>query len=108
MIEFFHNLFGTDFMPHAMCLRTPGVISLHVVSDVLIALAYLIIPLGLVQLLRVRKDIEFRWMFLLFAGFIVSCGVTHILAVVTLWMPFYRFEGVVKAITALISLATAL
>ena len=107
MIEFFHNLFGTDFMPHVMCLRTPGVIWLHVVSDVLIAVAYLIIPLGLLQLLRIRKDISFHWMFILFAGFILTCGATHVLAVVTLWTPVYRFEGLVKAATAVLSIATA-
>src|SRR5271163_233205 len=103
IIEFFRNLFGTDFMPHVMCLRTPGVIWLHVVSDVLIAIAYLIIPMALLQLLRIRRDISFHWVFLLFAGFIVTCGATHVLAVVTQWTPVYRFEGLMKAATALLS-----
>ena len=107
MVEFFHGLFNTDFMPHAMCLRAPSVIWLHVISDLGIALAYLIIPLGLLRLLRIRRDLAFHWMFFLFAGFILTCGATHILSVVTLWTPVYRFEGLLKASTALISIATA-
>ena len=107
MGQFLQTLFETDFMPHAACLREPGIIWLHVISDLLIALAYLLIPLALLLLLRLRKDLAFHWMFLLFAGFILSCGATHILAVVTLWVPIYRFEGVIKAATALLSLATA-
>jgi PAS domain S-box-containing protein len=106
MGEFFRSLFDTDFMPHVACLRTPGVIWLHVVSDTLIAISYLIIPLGLVRLSRLRKDFVFHNKLALFAGFILSCGATHILSVVTLWTPFYRFEGLLKAVTALISLAT--
>jgi len=104
---FFQGLFATDFMPHIMCLRTPGVIRLHVVSDLLIAAAYLIIPIGLLRVMHMRKDLAFDWMFVLFAGFILSCGATHVLAVVTLWTPFYRFEGLIKAVTAGLSLATA-
>ncbi len=46
-------------------------------------------------------------MFLLFAAFILSCGATHILSIVTLWIPIYRFEGLVKLFTASVSLGTA-
>jgi PAS domain S-box-containing protein len=108
MPEFLHRLFDTDFMPHALCLRITQLVWLHVVSDGLIALAYLLIPLGLLQLLRKRKDLSFHWMFLLFAAFILSCGATHVLAIVTLWKPFYRFEGLIKLLTALISIVTAI
>jgi PAS domain S-box-containing protein len=107
MIEFFRSLFNTDFMPHVMCLRAPSVIWLHVISDLGIALAYFVIPFGLLRLLRLRRDLSFHWLFVLFAGFILTCGATHILAVVTLWAPFYRFEGLMKAATAVISIVTA-
>lgn len=107
MGDFFHTLFDASFMPHAMCLRTPQLIWLHAGSDTLIAVAYLLIPLGILRLVRTRKDLSFSWMFCLFAGFILSCGATHILAVLTLWVPVYRFEGLLKFVTALASLATA-
>jgi hypothetical protein len=47
-------------------------------------------------------------MFVLFAGFILSCGATHVLAIVTLWKPLYRLEGLVKLMTALASMVTAI
>jgi PAS domain S-box-containing protein len=107
MAEFFRDLFHTDFMPHVLCLRSPPVVWLHVVSDGLIAFAYALIPLGLIRLAQKRKDVSFHWLFFLFAAFILSCGATHALAILTLWTPIYRFEGMIKAITALVSLATA-
>ncbi len=95
-------------MPHVYCLRQPGVIWLHVVSDALIAASYFLIPFLLVRIVRRRRDLVFSWMFVLFGAFILSCGMTHVLAIWTLWHPIYRFEGLIKAITALASLPTAL
>jgi PAS domain S-box-containing protein len=107
MAEFFYRLFDTDFMPHALSLRTAPVIWLHAISDGLIALACFLIPIALVRLVRKRKDPTFQGMFFLFAAFILSCGGSHVLAIVTLWTPIYRFEGAIKAISALVSIATA-
>jgi len=108
MGEFFHGLFDTGFMPHVYCLRTPGLVWLHAVSDGLIAIAYFLIPFGLLRLLQKRKDLSFSWMFVFFAAFILSCGATHALAIVTLWIPNYRFEGLIKSITAVASIGTAI
>ena len=107
MIEFFRRLFDTDFMPHVLCLRTPGLVWLHAVSDASIAIAYFLIPLGLLRLVQKRRDLAFDWLFVLFAVFILSCGATHVLSIVTLWVPVYRFEAVIKLITAVASLVTA-
>jgi PAS domain S-box-containing protein len=108
MLEFFIKLFAVDFMPHVYCLRLNEVIWLHVISDAMIALAYLAIPLVLVSLVRRRKDLAFSGVFVLFGVFILACGATHILGIVTLWQPMYRLEGVVKAITAIASVLTAI
>lgn len=43
-----------------------------------------------------------------FAVFIVACGATHLLDVVTVWHPIYWVSGVVKAITAAASVSTAI
>jgi two-component system, chemotaxis family, sensor kinase Cph1 len=108
MLDFFSKLFSTDFMPHGYCMRwSPEVIWLHVSSDGLIALAYFIIPFALIYFVRKRKDLAFNWMFILFGIFILACGTTHILGIVTLWAPVYRVDGLVKAITALASIPTA-
>jgi PAS domain S-box-containing protein len=108
MVEFFLKLFSTDFVPHAYCLRLPGLIQLHVWSDLVIAAAYALIPIALFRLVRYRRDLIYPWMFVLFGLFIFSCGMTHVLAAWTLWHPIYRFDGLVKAFTAIVSLLTAI
>ena len=108
MIELLRELFAANFMPHAMCLRGAGVIGLHIGSDLLIALAYFVIPFALRYFVRRRHDLEFPWIFLLFGIFILGCGFTHLLAIWTLWHPIYRFEALVKIFTAAASVLTAL
>jgi PAS domain S-box-containing protein len=43
----------------------------------------------------------------LFAAFIVACGTTHAMSVVTLWVPAYYLDGILKAATAALSICTA-
>jgi two-component system sensor kinase FixL len=98
------------FMPHGMCLMwRPGLMSLHVVSDGLIALAYFTIPFALWRFVRNRNDLEqkHRALALLFAAFIAFCGLTHVASIVVLWLPMYVAEGWLKAATAIVSMATA-
>ena len=77
-------------------------------SDSLIALAYLWIPITLYLVARRRRDLPFSWMLLLFGGFIVACGMTHAIDVWTLWNADYWVSGGVKAITAAVSVSTAI
>lgn len=109
MLDFLARLVSSDeFMPHGHCyLWRPEVVWLHVVSDATIALAYTTIPFTLLYFVRRRRDLPFHWMFLCFGLFIVACGATHYLEIVTLWEPLYWLSGGVKAITALASLPTA-
>lgn len=46
-------------------------------------------------------------MFLAFGLFIVACGVTYFLEVLTIWVPVYVLSGVVKVFRAMASLAIA-
>ena len=97
-----------DFMPHGMCyLWRPGVLSLHIVSDGLIALAYFTIPFTLFYFVAKRRDLQFQWMFACFGVFIVACGATHLMDVVVIWHPLYWVSGALKAVTALASVPTA-
>ncbi|MEH2184479.1 PP2C family protein-serine/threonine phosphatase [Nostoc sp.] len=96
------------FIPHGHCyLWKPGLVSLHVISDALIALSYYSIPVTLFYFVSKRKDLPFNWIFLLFSGFIVACGTTHIMEIWTLWFPTYWISGLIKALTAIISVFTA-
>ena len=47
------------------------------------------------------------WMFLAFGVFILACGATHAMEVWDLWHADYWLAGVIKAITAVASLVTA-
>ena len=96
------------YLPHGYCyLLQPGLLTLHVVSDSIITLAYYSIPLGLVYFVRKRQDLPFHWMFVLFAVFIVACGTTHLMEIWTLWHPSYWLSGAVKVVTAGASIGTA-
>ncbi|NJL46625.1 MAG: PAS domain S-box protein [Leptolyngbyaceae cyanobacterium SM2_5_2] len=102
-------LASRPFIPHGHCyLWQPGLVGLHALSDGLITLAYGLIAAALLYFVWQRQDVPFRPIFLLFAGFIAACGLTHGLSIWTLWFPTYWVSGLVKASTALISLSTAL
>ena len=109
MREFITKLFSSnEFMPHGHCIYwKPEVLWLHVGSDILTAMAYFSIPISLLVFVRKRKDLNFSWVFVMFGIFILACGTTHTLDAWTMWNPAYRLEGVVKAITALASIGTA-
>jgi PAS domain S-box-containing protein len=108
MLEFLLKLFSSDFMGHGYCyLWQPKIVWLHAISDTMIALSYYVIPLALVYFVRKRRDLPFHWMFLMFGLFIFGCGTTHLMEVWTIWHGTYRLAGVIKAITAVSSVATA-
>jgi len=110
MFDVVRNLFSDpDFMPHGMCyLWRPGILSLHIISDALITLAYFSIPFTLLYFVHERKDLQFNRMFVCFAVFIVACGATHLLEIWVIWSPVYWLSGAVKAITAMASVPTAI
>ena len=108
MIEFLRHLFSQDFLPHGHCfLGRKDVVWLHVISDAVIALAYYSIPATLLYLVRKHADLAFKWVFVLFAAFILGCGTTHVMGIWEIWHPTYRLGGLVKALTALTSIGTA-
>jgi signal transduction histidine kinase/CheY-like chemotaxis protein len=96
------------FSPHGICLLwEPELIGLHVASDAVIATAYFSIPVALSIFVSKRRDVDFGWIFWAFALFIMACGVTHVLSIITLWVPIYGIEGIIKALTAVASIVTA-
>lgn len=96
------------FSPHGICLLwEPELIWLHVASDAVIAAAYFSIPVALSIFVSKRRDVDFGWIFWAFALFIMACGFTHVLSIITLWVPIYGIEGIIKALTAAASIVTA-
>lgn len=99
---------SSAFMPHGHCyFWLPGLLWLHVVSDIIIGLAYAGISLLLVLLVR-KIRLPFSPLAIAFGLFIGLCGLTHFMAVWTVWNPDYWLAGMVKAATAAASAATAI
>jgi signal transduction histidine kinase len=109
MLQFFDKLFSEQgFMPHGHCyFWGTDIIALHVISDAIIALSYYSIPLTLIYFVHNKRDLPYKWMFLMFGAFILSCGTTHIMEILVIWHPLYWLSGFIKLFTALISIATA-
>lgn len=77
-------------------------------ADLAIFAAYVAIPIILLVALN-RSRLELgaaqKRSVLLLAAFILSCGITHANAFIAFWHPWYMWEAVAKAATALISFA---
>ena len=100
---------SADFMPHGYCyLWDPRLVWLNVISDGLITLSYYCIPVVLIYFIRKRRDLPFNWIFWMFGGFILACGTTHLMEVWNIWHASYLFAGIVKGVTATISVAIAI
>lgn len=80
---------------------------LHIVSDLLIFLAYFAIPIALAVVMIRRRDLPFGALIALFVAFILACGTTHLIEAIIFYRPIYRVAGVAKAVTAVVSVATA-
>lgn len=113
-MEFWQNLFsGQGFMPRRSCGVWPdSLIALHVVSDAIIWMAYLWIPLVMIwsyqshkKMLRLHTPIIL--ILVLYVVFITACGWTHFFDALMFYNPVYRINGAVRALTALVSFATA-
>lgn len=106
----FESLFSKDFMPHGHCyLWKPEIVWLHTISDTIIFLAYVSIPIVLAYIVyKSKKIIPYNYIIILFSLFILSCGTTHLMEIVNIWKSEYFVSGIIKAITAIASLLTAI
>lgn len=109
IVEFLSKLFSTEgFPPRWDCGTgwTTGHGLLHILSDVAIFGAYFAIPISIAFYMRKRRDVPFPLIGWLFGAFILSCGLTHLVESILFYHPVYRFSGLMKLITAVISWAT--
>ena len=99
---------SSDFMPHGYCyLWDPRILWLNVISDGLIALSYYTIPVILIYFISKNRDIPFNRIFWMFGTFILACGTTHLMEIWNVWHGNYMLAGVIKGITAAVSVLTA-
>jgi len=105
---FSNKLFDTaDFPARWYCgTWSKDVGWLHIVSDLGIFAAYFTIPGVLLFFMLRKKDLPFPRVIWLFATFILACGFGHLIEAGIFWWPIYRFSGLVKGFTAIISWVT--
>jgi len=102
------NLFQNDFMPHGFCIKWSwDLLTIYVVSDGFIFLAYSYIGIALIVFARKNVGLVWNKLLWLFAAFILSCGFTHLMEIVTFWQPIYWIDVILKTITAGLSFMTA-
>ena len=108
MWQLFNESFRTaGLIPHGFCLQwNPKLLWTLVAADSIIAASYFSIPFAIWYFAKKRPDIQFRWLFLLFGLFIISCGITHLLDVLVIWEPNYWANAIAKTLTAALSLGT--
>ena len=89
---------------------TAGASSLfwRMLADGLIVAACLAIPLGFIFFSWRRKDLQHRWVLLVFGLFVLSFGMTHLLSLLLLWQPLWSLHAAISLLTAGIAVGTAL
>lgn len=102
------TIFDSSYMPHGFCLQwRKDLLFMVLLGNALTVIAYSLIPVALVHLVKKRKDLKFNGIFLLFAAFIAFCGVSHALEIVNIWYGYYFLQGVAQLLTGLASVLTA-
>lgn len=107
--NFLSNIFSTDNWPARWnCgIWTPFHGWLYIASDLMIWLAYFMIPMTLgFYLYKAHEEVPFKSVFLLFIAFILACGLTHLVDALLFWWPAYRLSAVIRFLTAIVSMGT--
>jgi diguanylate cyclase (GGDEF)-like protein/PAS domain S-box-containing protein len=109
----FSSLLSTNYLPHRFCyLSQPGLVWTNVITDGLIAGSYAVIfgcLFWLVNKLRILPELRgYLWIFVSFGTFVLACGLTHLMEVVTVWWPFYPLSATAKVICAAVSIPTSI
>src|SRR5450631_3438528 len=98
----------STFIPHgASMLWKPELIWLNAISDTMVACAFFVVAFVLLLFVWHRRDAMFKAVFAGFAIFIILCGVTRLMSVLTLWVPAYGIEGMIKGVVAIASVGIA-
>ncbi len=110
-MEFLHiisSLLDTHIEPHSIhFVQNPSLMWFIIIGNLITSIAYFSIPLALVLIGYLRKEIVNSWLFWLFCAFIFLCGITHLLHVLVFWYPIFAIEAVFDMVTGIVSIVTA-
>lgn len=106
MIDFFFD--PDKFVPRGHCGQwNPWFETMYVMANLLIFLAYMVIPYYLFKLTRGYSFIANDHILKLwFSAFIVACGIGHLESVIPFYWPVYHAFAVWHVLTALVSWGT--
>lgn len=97
----------SSLMPHAVCWRQDQrLIWTMAITNAITFFSYFSICITLLYLARKTSRVIVRdWIFFLvgFALFIVACGSTHLLEVITTWVPIFWVDAWTNIVTAALS-----
>src|SRR5690242_14084120 len=89
----------TSFMPHGWCmLWNTWLILLHVVSQGVLGVCYGLGGTLVLRLLFRRADlfIKMGTELLILSLFGILCGLSHIISILTIWVPEYWIQGLIS------------
>ncbi len=106
----FSNMFSTQYWPARWDCGSWTTVQgwTSVVSDFVIFGSYFGIPLSIFYFRRnlPPSEILYKDIAILFALFILACGLTHLIDVIIFWQPLYNLSVTVKLVTAIVSALT--
>ncbi len=103
-MKFKDLFFSTQYITHEPCDLWPtGLFWLQFFSHSLILLAYYLMGLSLLYLVRQREQLPFKGIFVLLSLLLFTSGTTHLIAVWTLWHPAYWLLALSQGLTALLA-----
>ncbi len=70
--------------------------------------AYFAIPFIILRFVIRKNSTLYTKLYYLFAAFILACGTTHFIDAMMFWIPVYRFNSLLKFVTAIISWVTVI
>jgi two-component sensor histidine kinase/PAS domain-containing protein len=99
---------GPGAAPYGASLSwRPSLIAFHVASDVIAALAFIAIPIGIAWFARRRQDLLHKQRVLAwwFGGLLLAASATEIIDILTIWYPMFGLQALAKAGTAVAAVA---
>jgi hypothetical protein len=113
-LEWLQNFIASSsFAPHGYCLAwEPVLLADILIGNAMITLAYFIIPIQLLFTLRgvgnKRISVARRPLVVGFFGaFILLCGITHLIDILTIFLPIYWVQAYSLLTTGIVSLIAA-
>ncbi len=89
-------------------VSNPELLWINVASDAVIGLSCYSISTLLLYFVYRRGNVRFHWMYVMFALLIFACGTSHLAMLAAIWTPIPGLDSAVKAVTAVVSAATAI